>query len=301
MQTKVVDADRIGDLGGLINVLERNGLTIMDGFFKDKDTAFYVARYKDYKDDHFDITIKRDIFSMDVRPKNRYIRNFVPYPKDLLPLPHGIEIHYDLDDLTTEVREALRERGSKIIDPREILAGGIMHSDDQNFQAVVKRPKPYLVLYHAIQRPNEKYLKCIAPIDPENFDPNIFPYHNKQEERGHHCIEDEPFPFIPIGSSDLNIGLSLSLGFSGVEKERIEDLLVGIPLTINTYITFNEDFNNFTRMDRNSIFLTLYNTNKPYVQYGNGQFVFYYNINSLVEGISKILPHFLYFYRAFTR
>ena len=325
MQTKDIDVNRISSL------LEQNGLTLTEPFASSSNPSIafndYLYGVAQCDDDIFNLATKihytgesLESFFMMVRTK-KVVKDFITYPKGL-PQPHRINIHYSLDDLTSEVGEALNENNSKIITATEIAAEDVTHSDhiydpSRHYAhgivipgVVNLRDKPFLVLSYNLQKPNENYSRCIAPVEPSYrylVDTGVLPYHKNQDDgEGHFCIIVEGnvtrVRFLSVDIEKMKeqrLGLNLNLRFGDMEKERIEEYMDGVPLTINTDIWFDHIIGSNNR----NVSLELRDINKSRNDFGNGNMWFYYNFgnDNLEEAVSKLLPHFLGVYSAFTR
>lgn len=313
------------DVDRILNIFEQNGLAMVQPFASSPNPNIVVNNYlyavAVYNGDDFKIATKKlyneNSFYMTVSPKNG-LKNSLPFPKNLRTL-YALNIHYTLDDLKSEVGEALKEKISTVILPKEIAADDVRHSDcihDPSIYylrrivlpgTVNVRNKPFLVVSYNLQKPNEKHSKCITPIELKDrwlIDQGILPYHKLQDE--HFCViaEDETteIKLIPVDIEEIvkhGLGLNLNLRFGNIEEERMEKLLESTPLPINTEMRFDE----MLSQDAKNISLNIRDTNKSFHNFGNGIFRFDYNYrdSSLEESVSKLLPHFLEVYRAFTR
>lgn len=317
------------DLDSVVNVLERNGLALIHDFvFLGRDDlgemVSSVARLST-NEDNFEIAVKRGAVKklfMTVKPVNG-VKNAIPYPQYFLIKPADINIRYALEDLTSDVVAQLTDKVSRIIYAKEIRRSYLKDSEKDHYfvrsdiRWLTGFDTPFLVAGYFLQKPNEEYSRCIAPIDPdvaEKIGKDILGYHKEQKIEGHECIilEDGAlgFPLIPI--SDItalkNKGFSLVLNFefNGVKKARIDELLAEIPLTINTNISTSRE--KMTPYEVSlGVYLDMYDINRPFNEDGNGrfrlghEFGYWTPFDYIPKVLSKLLPPFLRAYEDFKK
>lgn len=270
-----------------------------------------------------------NLLSIALRPKGS-IKNFIPYTDDF-PALDTLEVHYDIIDMTPPIIDSLIGIGGRIILPEEVYSGSILNGHRYSEWIGMHLSKPFITIMYFLQEPNEKHATCIAAVNPGTIDTKMLPHHKWQPEEGHYCRVDEDagFPFLlldPEFFQSRQMGLDLLLhSIYRMEKSRANELLNGLPLTINTTIELNSlglrNLHNQLHLiihgDPNIQYINPHNIkydhsimkwhvdepHKPY-DLSTGKFKFKYHgssIGDLLEAFPEVFSHFLRVYGSFTK
>lgn len=287
------DVRLLKELGIILNILKEHDL---DPWHYSVDLN-KISGEAVYNGDTFQFQLIGNAFSITVKPLDD-MRQTVAYTAGL-SLPKEVNVHYDLDDLSSDVIAVLKEKGSIIIHPEEVIYSGVGYFRPDNFF----HRDPFFSLFYTLQKPNEKHLACNVPIDSQQFDPNTFPYHDKEEDNEHNCIVNKPFPFIPTDDVTKIInggfGLSLHLKFYDMERKKLEEILVGTRLPIRTSTYYYKP--DYSREDGYYMFFSMHDRDRPSPRDEHVAFKLINHALTLEEGVPKHLNLSLKYYLDFAQ
>ena len=228
------------DINNVVSTFERHGLNVMQiSRYGEGDPTSAILGLVDFNGETFALDIRGTVAYMSFAPVYPK-RNFVPYPEDL-PTPTKIDIYYKPSDLTPNLRNALIEVGGRKIFSKEVEGFDITYfgiTSPESLPQQQNNLNPFIGREYRLQKPSDEYSKCIAAIDIKDFDSRLFPYHTQQVN--HYCMTGiEEFSLIPLDVNEHNTGLVLDVKLLwDMDKERIKEIFVGLPLPFNTSVLF---------------------------------------------------------------